>query len=289
MGKNSLATGAKKAPNSDLGKSPVLPGTTEDFTTTVTGEADFIKLAKDRFAIRFYLRGNYTAASGVQFQRILVKGAPGRDVKKLKDLGEVHAPGAGKSEWSIEPRHLEKEQSKNKKVLTFSAKSQDYIVRLEFEYKKGSDTYRLVRTWWISTLAEPTPARKSIEADEGAEPEQRGTVDIESLVGTGTFYGGQKIALYDFETDFTAGPTRVEIYAGPSSNPTSRVYDEPIPATVGTCFDTGIVGRYNGVSDTYYFKLVLTEGNNTHSMTKVFTNILENQGSMIPMSMWNEL
>lgn len=261
------------------------------FTPILTGEADFIDLDKGKNAIRFYLRGSYSspAENDVKLVQIDVYGVPGRAGKKkdLVLLANIPGPDAPNRDWEVVPSFPHFDPKK----LVFDTgglgpkeKLQDYTVRLVFNYQytvgNVKKTGTLPRTWWITTLAEPTPALPMAIAKDGEV--------ITNLTGSGTFYGAQRLALYDFEVDFNQPIVKVEAFAGSTIDPTTRIYTHPFESPqTNSWSDTGIVGRYNGTSDTYFFKVVVTmENGTTDPAVKKFEHILENQGVPIPLSNW---
>ena len=273
---------------------PVQPagyGKTEVFTPIVTGEADFIELSAQEHAIRFFLRGSYSSQSAgeVKLLSIDVYGAPGRPTKgkKLTFLGNVAKFESADGSWKVEPQDL----GDNKKLLKFKTadlgkKLRDYTIRLEFNYsdggtgKKGTEP----RSWWISTLADPTPAIVLPQAETDGDT-------ITSLGGSGTFYGAQRIAIYDVHVEFNQPVKKVEVFAGAAPDPTTKIYEESFQTPLDDAFDyVGLVGRYNGTANKYYLKVIATDTNNTPDPEeKTFTNILDNLGVTIPMSSWTPL
>jgi len=258
----------------------------------ITGKAAFVDMGGDKTVVKLFLRATDTKPPGStgSLQSVRFYGATGRkgadeldDVANL--LVQLDGPMKPKRDWEVGPRNIPREK------LTIPLSSyadpkrlDDYSLLMRFTYRSSSGTEEVDRHGMFSSWAEPARALDMNAADSNEEGDQ-----ITNLSGKGAFFGSDGIAMYDFKVDFDGTATLIEAWAAKKEAPGwpashHKIYSKAFSSGQAASHTvTDAIGRYNGVSDEYWFRVEVTEASGKSYREGTFKDIIANQGVLIPM------
>jgi hypothetical protein len=240
----------------------------------VNGTAAFVSYQSTKY-VRFGVRGTHSCVghppSDITVKQIQLFGRPGRwgsdEVGVPTYLVQAaRVPTAPERKWEVTPGEWDRTK------LGWDAGA-EYTLLLRYTYDlnesgHGTTQQTAERLWLLEPIV--PSGFVNLKLPGGGSPGDT----IANVLGAGTFFGSQGMALYDISFDITPPtgyrPSSMNVYAEPTSNGTmpagfpNNPGDLVNPTPIALAGDTthvsltGLQGTYVRGSDTYYFRVVVT-------------------------------